>query len=56
MNNKEIKELIEVVKRELSLYIKLSDKLQFPENEIEKQVNKYLETLHTLQELLKNHD
>lgn len=56
MSENEVKEQIELVKQELSLYIKIADKLKFPTDEIEKQVNKYLETLHTLQELLKNYD
>lgn len=48
--NKEIKEQVEQAKRELAIYLDLAKKLGFPAEEVEKQVNKYLETL---QELLK---
>jgi len=52
-SDSELDEQIERIKHELSLYLKIAGKLRLPAEEIEKQVNKYLETLYTLQELKK---
>lgn len=46
MNDK--KEQIERIKQELALYIKIAERLDFPKEEIEKQVNLYLDNINKL--------
>ena len=46
MDNKN--EQIERIKKELALYLKIAERLDFPKEEIERQVNLYLDNLNKL--------
>lgn len=48
MNKKEIKKQIEDEKTQLQAYLKLAEKFKLPEDEIEKQINFYLEKIAEL--------
>lgn len=41
---------IERIKEELALYLRIAERLGFPKNEIEKQVNLYLDSLNKLKQ------
>lgn len=53
MTKKEIAETIELLKRELAIFQKLAEDLGISENDLEKQINHYLDTLNKLKELQK---
>lgn len=44
----DINEQIERIKMELSLFLEIAQKLNFPEEEIEKQINLYLDSINEL--------
>ena len=46
MNNK--KEQIERIKQELALYLQIAERFEFPKEEIEKQINLYLDEISRL--------
>ena len=53
MTKKEISETIEQVKREMVRFQKIADVLRFSEEDKQKQIDLYLDTLNKLKEQLK---
>ncbi|HRP54567.1 hypothetical protein [Agriterribacter sp.] len=53
MDNNEIEKLIESEKEQLTAFLKLAEKFQISEEEIEKQINFYLEKISELKQRLK---
>ncbi|HRN56795.1 MAG TPA: hypothetical protein PLL71_10105 [Agriterribacter sp.] len=53
MTKKEISETIEQVKREMVLFQNIAEELEFSEDDIQKQIDLYLDTLNKLKEQLK---
>lgn len=54
MRKEDIEQQIETIKTEIKVYQKFAQKLQIDKKQTEEQINKYLETLHLLIEMLKN--
>ena len=54
MDIKEIEKEIKQLKHELKLFLDLAEKLNFPKEQTEAQINRYPDTLNSLLELQKN--